>query len=129
MNPAIKVNDDGSKGVTFHGAQTVLWNGRVAAQAIVSVTNEPTFAEALCSIETPDELLDNGIAICLPVDPKLASQWPIFLVLRRPGKNERVAGATRDLRVVAAAKRFSGMVAKAACMEKPELVLREGLIL
>jgi hypothetical protein len=65
----------------------------------------------VCNIDTDSDSLANGLASCEPLQPRMAREWPMSVVVDRGHGKERLWNCTADPKVVAAAEVFAAMKA------------------
>ena len=63
----------------------------------------------VCSIDTDSDALADGLAFCEPLQPRLAREWPMSVVVDRGQGRERLWKFTADPKVVAAVQAFAAM--------------------
>lgn len=59
-----------------------------------------------CTIETEPGPLRDGLAFCQPLNPRLAADWPVSVLIEKDGIEDRRWNMTAEPAIVAAARRF-----------------------
>lgn len=79
----------------------------------------------VCNIETEPGPLADGLAFCQPLNPAMAQDWPVNVLIEKDGHVDRRWSLTDDAGIVGAARRFAGLLA--AGQARPGLALYGGL--